>query len=297
MDTTRSPLLSAAGLLTTRDEVIVIDCSFDLADATAGERAWRASRITGALYWHLDRDLSDTKTPDPATGRDPRGRHPLPRRERWASTVGAAGITPASDVVVYDRQGGMFAGRAWWMLRWLGHARVQLLDGGLAAWVAAGGPVEPGQSPADAALPTPAPVYPLDRPSLAATVDAATLLADGSRRRVLDARAAERFRGEVEPLDPVAGHIPGAWNRPFQQNLQADGRFKSAEQLRSEWATLVDGTPGGPAALVHHCGSGVTACHNLIAQAVAGYGDAVLYPGSWSEWVADPARPVATGPT
>jgi thiosulfate/3-mercaptopyruvate sulfurtransferase len=288
-----SPLITAAELLAKRPSVVVVDCSSDLADPSAGVRAWQQLRVAGSRHWHLDHDLSDTKRPDPATGRDPRGRHPLPTRERWAATVGAAGIHPGQDVVVLDRQGGMYAGRAWWLLRWIGHAQVRVLDGGLPAWVAAGGPTEQGDPPVASPAGTP---YPLDRPTLVAMLDAASLLAQRAERRIVDARAAERFRGETEPLDPVAGHIPGACNRPFQGNLQADGRFKTPEQLRAEWALLLEGAPGGAAAVVHHCGSGVTACHNLIAQAVAGYGDAVLYAGSWSEWVADPARPVATGP-
>lgn len=269
---------------------MVVDCSFDLIDPGAGERAFAAARIPGSRYLHLDRDLSDAKQPDPSTGRDPRGRHPMPGRAALAARLGAAGIAPTTAVVVVDRQGGMFAGRLWWLLRWLGHDAVAVLDGGLAAWQSIGGVVEAGPPAAD---PGGSP-YPVDRPPRVRLLDTADVQAGLGRLRIVDARSAERFRGDVEPLDPVAGHVPGALNRPFQANLGPDGRFKSAAQLRAEWAPLVAALPAGES-LVHHCGSGVTACHNLIAQAVAGFGDGVLYPGSWSAWCADPSRPVARG--
>jgi thiosulfate/3-mercaptopyruvate sulfurtransferase len=265
--------------------LVVVDVGFDLVDTTAGERAYGQSRLPGAFYAHLDRDLSAPK----AAGRDPRGRHPLPARDAFARTVGAWGIGPATQVLVYDRQGGMFAGRLWWLLQWIGHDRVAVLDGGLPAWQAEGRPIEVGS-------PTPRRVEALPYPVAASTVpvvDAEQLRRGLGRVRVVDARAPERFRGEVEPLDPVAGHIPGAMNRFFQHNLQPDGRFKAPEVLRRELATLLHTDEG--AAVVHHCGSGVTACHNLIAQAVAGLGQGALYPGSWSEWCADPDRPVARG--
>lgn len=269
---------------------VVVDCSFDLADSAAGERAFAASHVPGSRYLHLDRDLSDAKRPDPATGRDPRGRHPLPDRAALGARLGELGIGPSTPVVVLDRQGGMFAGRLWWLLRWLGHDAVALLDGGLAGWQAAGGALEAGPSaPGPGGEP-----YPSDRAPKVRLLDTGDVHAGLGRLRIVDARAAERFRGDVEPLDPVAGHVPGALNRPFQANLGPDGRFKPAAQLRAEWAPLVAGlTEGG--SLVHHCGSGVTACHNLVAQAVAGLGDGVLYAGSWSAWCADPARPVARG--
>ncbi len=296
MTTTPLPksLLCDAAELQAHPEWRVFDCSFDLADTTAGERAFRAAHIPGAAYLHLDRDLSAPKQPDPATGRDPRGRHPMPDRTALASRLGSLGLTRQTQAVVLDRQGGMFAARAWWLMRWLGHDAVALLDGGFAAWQAVGGAVVTGESTAaDATLPT----YPIDRPPLVHTVDAHAVLRGLGLLRIIDARAGERYRGEVEPLDLVAGHIPGALNRPFQANLGADGRFKPADVLRAEWALLLGAEAPGPAteAVVHQCGSGVTACHNLFAQAVAGFGQSVLYPGSWSEWSADPSRPVARG--
>ena len=256
---------------------VLLDCGFDLADTTAGERAYAAGHLPGARYAHLDRDLSGAKT-----GRN--GRHPLPDRATWSATAGAWGIRPGVQVVCYDDHGGVYAARAWWLLRWLGHAAVAVLDGGRAAWAGAGGPLTTG-APAGAA----APPY----PALAATmptVDAATLQAGLPRLVLLDARAPERFRGEVEPLDPVAGHIPGAVCRFFRNNLGADGRFKAPAQLQQEFAGLA-----GRGSVVHQCGSGVTACHNLLAMAHAGLEPGALYPGSWSEWCSDTARPVARG--
>jgi thiosulfate/3-mercaptopyruvate sulfurtransferase len=285
------PLIGAAALserLSGRNEAdrpVLIDCSFDLSDPGAGERAWREGHLPGAHYLHLDRDLAD-HTP-PADGRS-RGRHPLPSREAFAATLGRLGVTPATPVVVYDRQDAAFAARAWWMLRWLGHREVAVLDGGLTAWTAAGGALTSDLPPQPQAT---AP-YPIGEP-LVPTVQADVLLAGLGRVRLIDARAAERFRGEVEPLDPVAGHIPGALNRPYKHNLDAQGRFLDAAALRAAFEPLLGGRPASEA--VHQCGSGVTACHNLLAMEAAGLGGAALYPGSWSEWCADPLRPVARG--
>jgi thiosulfate/3-mercaptopyruvate sulfurtransferase len=274
-------LISAAELQAHRASgapLVLLDCSFDLADPGAGERAHAEAHLPGALYVHLDRDLSGAKT-------SANGRHPLPARRALAGRAGAWGIAPGVQVVCYDAQGMPYAARAWWLLRWLGHEAVAVLDGGPAAWVAAGGTLT-----REAALPQAQPPYP-PRPAAMPTVDAAELLDQLGRRPVLDARAAERFRGETEPLDPVAGHIPGALNRFFKNNLQPDGRFKPADALRSEFEALLT----TPAQLVHQCGSGVTACHNLLAMEHAGLIGSALYPGSWSEWCADPARPVARG--
>jgi len=280
----RSPLITAAQLreLVVADApLVVIDTSFDLADTAAGARSHREGHLPGAHHLHLETDLSG-----PKTGRN--GRHPLPSREAFAATVGALGVTPETLVVVYDRQQAMFAARAWWMLRWLGHAAVAVLDGGLQAWQAAGGALEttiPARH--DPAAPYPA------RPSLVAAIDAAALAAQLGRVRLIDARAPERFRGEVEPLDAQAGHIPGALNRFFRDNLAPDGRFKPPSELRAAFETMAAALD--PGAVVHQCGSGATACHNLLAMEVAGLEGSVLYPGSWSEWSADPSRPIARG--
>lgn len=271
------PLISASELLARRPQPVLLDCSFDLADPSAGERSYREGHLPGAVYVHLDRDLSG-----PKTGRN--GRHPLRERSDYAQWMGAVGITPGTPVVAYDRQGSMLAVRAWWVLRWMGHADVAVLDGGPPAWQAAGGALS-----ADLPRITAAPAYPLQPPALP-TLNADQLQARLAEVRVIDARAPERYRGEVEPLDAVAGHIPGALNRCFKDNLQADGRFKPADQLRAEFAPLLDGRP-----VVHQCGSGVTACHNLLAMEVAGLGPGTLYPGSWSEWSSDPSRPMVRG--
>ena len=258
---------------------LIVDCSFDLADPGAGERAFEQGHLPGAIYAHLDRELAGAKT-----GRN--GRHPLPARADWADTLSRLGVTPARAVVLYDAQGGMYAARAWWMLLWAGHRAVSVLDGGLPAWKAAGGALESG-----AVRPVAAPApYPLGE-SLVAAVDADALLKSLGRVTLLDARAGERYRGEVEPLDKRAGHIPGARSRFFKDNLDAQGRFKPVAELRAAFTAF----GASPAQVVHQCGSGVTACHNLLAMEAAGLPGSVLYPGSWSEWSADPARPVAVG--
>lgn len=262
--------------------LVVLDTSFDLADTQAGERAYAEGHLPRARYVHLDRDLSG-----PRNGRN--GRHPLPSREAFAATAGRLGIRPGVQVAVYDRQGSSYAARAWWLLRWLGHAEVAVLDGGLPAWQAIGGELVTTAAPADVLPPYP------ERPTLVETIDADALqsrLAAGSASLV-DARAPERYRGDLEPLDPVAGHIPGALNRFFKDNLGPDGRFKPAPALRAEFEALLGPRPAHE--VMHQCGSGVTACHNLLAMEIAGLAGAGLYPGSWSEWCADPARPVAKG--
>lgn len=265
---------------------VVLDASFDLADREAGAAAWRAGHLPGSIHVDLETDLSGPKT-DPS-GRF-RGRHPLPAPEAFAAALGRWGITPERSVVVLDRQGSMMAARAWWLLRWLGHGAVSVLDGGIAAWQAAGGPLSTTPTP-----PVPVAPYPLPVGGTAIPItEADELLAALGRLRLIDARAPERFRGEVEPLDARAGHIPGARNRCFKDNLQADGRFHPAERLRADFDELLAGHP--PSQVVQQCGSGVTACHNLLAMEVAGLSGSRLYPGSWSEWSADPARPTALG--
>ncbi|BDI07610.1 sulfurtransferase [Sphaerotilus microaerophilus] len=283
-----SPLISAAELQPLLDRigrVCLLDARFDLAQPEAGESAYRQAHLPGALYAHLERDLS-AMPPAPALCG---GRHPLPTPQAFARTVAAFGITPATPVVVYDASGGMYAARAWWLLRWLGHQSVAVLDGGLPAWVAAGGALESGERrPVPAAEP-----YPLPAAPALATITADELQRGLGAVTLVDARGPERYRGDVEPLDPVAGHIPGALNRPFTSNLGPDGRFLDAAALRAAFTALLGERAGGE--VIHQCGSGVTACHNLLAMAAAGLGDGVLYAGSWSEWCRDPARPVARG--
>lgn len=266
------------------EPLVVLDCSFDLADTAAAERAFAGGHLPGAQYVHLDNDMAGEKTGG-------NGRHPLPRQEALALTAGRLGIAPGVQVVAYDAQGGPYAARAWWLLRWLGHTDVAVLDGGKAAWQAAGGEwvtMKAAAMPASAAYPAAAvPAMP--------TLDADALLNQLGRVRLVDARAAERFRGDVEPLDPVAGHIPGARQRFFKDNLLPDGRFKPAAQLHAEFVAFGADAGGKGGAVVHACGSGVTACNNLLAMAHAGFGDTALYPGSWSEWCSDPSRPVERG--
>jgi len=265
-------------LLQRGERLVLLDCGFDLVDAAAGARAHAQGHLPGAFHADLDRDLSSAKT-----GRN--GRHPLPSRETFARTVARWGVKPGVAVVCYDDQGGAYAARAWWMLRWIGHDDVAVLDGGKAAWLAAGGALETQLPLTDAT----ATAYPLGAASMP-TLQADALLGQ-STHTIVDARAAERFRGEVEPLDPVAGHIPGARNRFHKDNLGAGGLFKPAAELRAAFLAL----QADPSRVVHQCGSGVTACHNLLAMEHAGLKGSSLYPGSWSEWVSDPSRPVARG--
>jgi len=279
-----TPLISASTLLArlgTPEWPVLLDCSFELSDTDAGEAAYVAGHLPGARYAHLDRDLSRPKT---ARGAIDGGRHPLPARDAFAATLAHWGIGADTPVVAYDAQGGPYAARAWWLLRWLGHRAVTVLDGGLGAWQAIGGPLEQGITPH---TPT-AEGYPL-RPAAMPAVAAPDLLSAPGHWRLIDARAPERYRGEVEPLDAQAGHIPGARNRFFKDNLDTHGRFRPAADLRRAFEVF----SAAPEQVVHHCGSGVTACHNLLAMEVAGLPGSALYPGSWSEWSADPARPVA----
>lgn len=275
-------LVGADELAARLDACVVVDCRHDLTDPDSGPAAWSVGHIPGAFFLHQDFDLAG-----PRNGRN--GRHPLPDRETLRARLESIGLCDGRQLVAYDDSGGAFAVRLWWLARWLGHREAAVLDGGIQAWRKAGYPV-------DRAQPTARRAGALTmRDPLVAEVDTATILAGLGRdgRLIVDARTPERFRGESEPYDPVAGRIPGAVNRPFQRNLRPDGRFKPAEVLREEFGALLAGRD--PATLVHQCGSGVTACHNLLAMELAGLPGGALYPGSWSEWCADPARPVATG--
>jgi len=259
---------------------VIVDCRHNLADVDAGERAYRKEHIPGARFMHLDRDLSGVKT-------GLNGRHPLPDPAALAETFGRAGIDGSKQVVAYDQNTGMWAARLWWLLRWLGHRAVAVLDGGLDKWLAEELPVDEREPAPPRTRFVPAPLAPQVRAE-----EIMRHLGDG-QLLVLDARAPERYRGDLEPIDPVAGHIPGARNRPYSENLAAEGTFKSPALLRSEFEALLGPRP--PSSVVHQCGSGVTACHSVLAMEVAGLAGSRLYPGSWSEWIADPGRPVARG--
>jgi thiosulfate/3-mercaptopyruvate sulfurtransferase len=273
-------LISAADLVAHVDDPhwVVVDCRHDLMNLAAGRAAYNAGHLPGALFADMESQLSGARYDEHGVFR---GRHPLPEQKALLDTLRSWGINDDSQVVAVDAHGGMYASRLWFLLRWVGHEAVAVLDGGMQAWEALGKTLE-------TILPAPAPGAITLQPALVGTVDANQVLVHGN---IVDARASDRFRGENETMDPVGGHIPGAKNRFFKDNLAADGRFKSAAQLRDELAPVV----GEAASAVMQCGSGVTACHNLLALEVAGMPGAKLYPGSWSEWVANPARPVATG--
>ena len=256
----------------------IVDCRATLGDPDAGPRAFAAGHVPGAVHAHLERDLSG-----PIVARFT-GRHPLPEPHVLAAWLGANGIGNATQVVAYDADTGAFAARLWWLLRWLGHRAAAVLDGGFAAWRAAGHPVElAATTPARARFDVRAP---LER-----TIEAAEIVRRGSELRLVDARARPRFRGDEEPIDRVAGHIPGATSLPFDGNLAPDRRFLDRAALARRFAPLV----GAGADVVCYCGSGVTACHDVLALRHAGYSDGVLYAGSWSEWIQDPSRPIARG--
>lgn len=256
---------------------VLLDCRFDLTNPDAGPALYAASHIPGARYVHLDHDLSGAKTGS-------NGRHPLPSVDEMAARFGQLGIGPGVQVVLYDGDIGMYAARAWWMLRYLGHEAVAVLDGGYARWVAEGHAVTTEVPATVTRVFTPAP-----RADWRLSVSDVQAGVEGV---LVDARSPERFRGINETLDPVGGHIPGACNYFFQQNLTPEKTFKSPEALRMQWTTLLAGRPASD--VVMYCGSGVTACHNLLALEVAGLSGARIYPGSWSEYCADRSRPVET---
>lgn len=269
-----------ANSLQTKDWAIV-DCRFDLAQPGWGEEDYQKGHIPGAVYAHLDRDLSSPVTPQT-------GRHPLPEIDVFSKRLGMWGISNQTQVVVYDTTGGAYAGRLWWMLRLLGHRRVAVLDGGYQRWIKEGFPTAKGNEtrPNEKFEPLP------DWNMVIDTEGVEKILRDAGFL-IIDARAPERFRGEKEPIDPVAGHIPGAVNRFHGANLDSDGKFLPAEELHKEFSLLLGKTPGERT--VVYCGSGVTSCHHLLAMEIAGITGARLYAGSWSEWIRDPNRPVKTG--
>lgn len=277
-----SPLISVAALASriSRPDLLIVDCRFDLFDTSRGRADYLAGHIPGAVYAHLDEQLSGPRS---ATT----GRHPLPSPEAFARTLGSWGLAPDTLVVAYDLANGANASRLWWMLRARGHAQVQVLDGGITAWRAAGQAV-------DTAVPVihPSTVAPqaftgvLDSQAIQLALSQGTIA-------LVDARGADRFAGQNETLDPVAGHVPGALNHPFGGNLGPDGRFLDVEQLRDRWQPTL--AAAGKRPVVAMCGSGVTACHNLLALDLMGQRDTQLYAGSFSEWITNPARPVATG--
>jgi len=278
--------------------LMIFDCTFDLMKPESGAQQYRAAHIPGAVYANLDTDLSakhgvagahgvvvaQDEGP-PASG----GRHPLPSREKFAGWLSSVGFANNMQAVVYDRNGANYCGRLWWMLKWLGHDAVAVLDGGLQAWQAAGGAVTGRDEPSHFQS-----NFVTDKPLLA-LADTKTVAArlEQASQTLIDARAAARYRGEVEPLDPIAGHIPGALNRPFTENLGPDGKFKPAAQLRAEFEALLAGRD--PTTVVHQCGSGVSALPNLLAMQIAGLGPTALYAGSWSEWSNTPGLPTRQG--
>jgi thiosulfate/3-mercaptopyruvate sulfurtransferase len=277
-------------LLVTTDELaqhladpdwVVIDTRHDLGNPDRGPAAYAEGHIPGAYFMHVDHDLAG-----PKTGKN--GRHPLPNLGEFARKLNERGVAPGRQVVVYDDMGGNYAVRLWWMLRWLGHDKVALLDGGYPKWATEQRPIakEVPASRAGRFVP---------RPHLGSAVDVSFVerFAGSPGMRLVDARVAERFTGQQETIDPVAGHVPGAANRFWKENLDGDGRFKPAARLRAEFDALLDGLD--PSQVVHMCGSGVTACHNIFAMELAGLPGSKLYPGSWSEWCAEPSRPVAKG--
>lgn len=271
--------LVATGELARHPEWRVFDCRNDLAKPELGEQQYRASHIPGATFAHLDRDLSA-----PKTGKN--GRHPLPQPQTFIAWLGRQGLKPTDTVACYDGGGGAMAARLWWMLRWVGHENVAVLDGGFAKWVKEGRPVT-AAAPEFAATTYPGKV----RADMA--VDVAHVAQNLGKEPILDARAPARWRGEAEPIDPEAGRIPGSLNRFSNENLQADGTFKRPEVLKQEFLTVLGTRKLRD--IIHSCGSGVAACHNLLAMEIAGLKGARLYAGSWSEWIADPKRPRERG--
>lgn len=284
---TFTTLIGAVALrdLVGKPGIAVIDCRFDLMNPEGGRRAYLQGHIPGARYADLNRDLSA-----PITAAS--GRHPLPTPDEFAGTLARLGVGRATQVIAYDDSAGAFAARAWWMLRWVGHAAAAVLDGGLQAWVSEGGTLQSGEEKPLAAAEVSLLSAPADATAVIGAAELERRLSDPAFL-LIDARAGERFAGTVEPIDAVAGHIEGAVNHPFSANLGADGRFLPAPALRQAWERRLAGR--SPTQVAAMCGSGVTACHNLLSLEVAGLHGAKLYAGSWSEWIRDPHRPIARG--
>jgi thiosulfate/3-mercaptopyruvate sulfurtransferase len=282
--------MSFSTLITTKElanelgneEWAIIDCRFSLDDTSRGRKDYDLSHIPGAVYAHLDEDLSGPIIPGNT------GRHPLPSPDLFALTLGGWGVGPGIQVVVYDDWGGAIAARLWWMLRWLGHDAVAVLDGGWPLWMKEGRPTQSGVE-----FRSQREFEPKTKPELLVGVDQVAILSADSENRLFDSRAADRFRGENETIDRIGGHIPGAVSAPYSDNLGKDGFFLSPEELRTRFESLLKDTPSKEA--VFYCGSGVSAAHNLLAMAHAGFEDSLLYIGSWSEWIADLSRPIETG--
>ena len=285
-------------LITSSRPLRIFDCSFDLSQPRLGHSQYLESHIPSAVYADLDTVLSarhGAPGPDgvlvskgadaPASG----GRHPLPNRERFATWLSSVGFSNDMQAVVYDRNGANYCGRLWWMLKWAGHRNVAVLDGGLQAWVDCGGVVQGSEEPAHFQS-----NFELG-PEQMVLISTAAVVANLGRpeQTIVDARLAARFKGDVEPIDSAAGHIPGALNRPFHQNLQPDGKFKPSDELRRDFELLLGDR--APATVVHQCGSGVSAALNVLAMEIAGFGSTGLYAGSWSDWCSNPSRPVARG--
>ncbi len=273
-----TPLISANQLeeiINSGENVLLCDCRFDLVDPLMGRKSYEESHIPGAIYVDLDKDLSGAKN-------GANGRHPLPSPDAWAKTKARLGISPNTLVVAYDKQGSVYASRLWWMLKATGHANVRVLDGGLDAWNGPMGSIPRAPTPCNQ------PIAPMPYAGLVLVDEVVTNL-ETKKNKIIDARGEDRFRGQNETLDPVGGHIPGAMNRFFKNNLNATA-FKTPEQLFKEFSESLGTTK--PSEVIHQCGSGVTACHNLLAMELAGFKGSRLYAGSWSEWCADPKRPV-----
>ncbi|MDE1891128.1 MAG: sulfurtransferase [Betaproteobacteria bacterium] len=275
-----SPLLNAEELINHLDDWLIVDCRYNLLQSNWGYEQYVENHLPGARFVHLDNDLSAAKTGF-------NGRHPLARPEQLITVFQRLGINHDSQVVVYDDMGGCFASRLWWSLKWLGFDKVAVLNGGLQAWKKIGGPltsIEPEVAPGN--------FIGQPREGWVLQVDEIKENLESKEYLIIDARANDRFRGENETIDPVAGHIPGAINRPFVNNLDKEGLFKTASQIKNEFTTLLSAYP--QQSIIHQCGSGVSACHNWLAMSYAGLEHSLkLYPGSWSEWASDPTRPVA----